>query len=370
MSIHDPRLSKSDSSARIAPGVYFGLDESLYHADPALGSGDVRALHTCPMYYWQNSAMNPHRVADEETPALLYGRALHKLVLEGRQAFVAAYTCAPEAADHPGCFVTVDDIKKALRDFGEKVSGNKPDLIARLKARAPDALIFDDIIARHAEDAQRSGKTILKRAMFEEVVTAAGFIAQDTRVAPAFQGGCPEISVFWERDGVPLKCRIDYLRFGRDADRRLLALNTDLKSFANQRGVAPERAVALAVAEYRLDMQAAHNTDGAGQIGALIQGGAVYGAERINPQWLDALASVRPEDHLWHWAFFQKDAPVALLRPAGAALVARGRKDVDSALQSYRDMMARFGAAWRHVDPMPDTSLDIGDMPAWFANAA
>lgn len=370
MSIHDRNLTTADSTARIAPGVYFSLPEEQYHTDPALGSGDIRKLFTCPMYYWRGSHMNPLREAGEETPALLFGRALHKLVLEGREAFVAAYTAAPEAADHPGCFVTVDDLKKALKDFGEKVTGNKPDLIARLKARAPDAVIFDDIVAAHAEDAQRTGKTVLKRAVLEEVIIAAGFIAQDKRVAPAFQGGRPEISVFWERDGVPLKCRIDYLRFGRSADRRLLALDTDLKSFSNSRDLPPEIAVRNAVAEYRLDMQAAHNLDGAGQIGRMIAEGKVYGGDGLNPQWLEALATVRSEDHFWHWAFYQKDAPVTILRSATPHLIARGRKDVETALQSYRDNMAAFGTSWHYVDPMADTSLDIADMPAWMSHAA
>jgi hypothetical protein len=370
MSIHDRNLTSSDSTARIAPGVYFSLPEDRYHADPALGSGDIRKLFTCPMYYWRTSHMNPMREAGEETPALLFGRALHKLVLEGREAFVAAYTCAPEAADHPGCFITVDDIKRALKDLGEKVTGNKPELIARLKARAPDAVILDDILAAHAEQAQRAGQTVLKRAVFEEVVIAAGFIAADKRVAPAFQGGRPEISVFWEQDGVPLKCRIDYLRFGRSADRRLLALDTDLKSFANQRDMPPEIAVRNAVAEYRLDIQAAHNLAGAAQIGRLIAEGKVFGGEGINPQWLEALGTVQPEDHFWHWAFYQKDAPVTILRSATPHLIARGRRDVETALRAYRDNMAAFGTQWRYVDPMADMSLDVTDMPAWMDRAA
>ncbi len=358
------------TGARIAPGVYFGLDERAYHADAALGSGDIRALYTCPMYYWTGSAMNPHRVAAEETPALLFGRALHALVLEGREAFLARYLPAPEASDFPGCLVTVDDIKAALRDAGEKLTGNKPDLIARLKAARPGAVILDEVLAEHAARAEASGATIVKRAMFEQVIAAGGHIAGDSRVAPAFQGGCPEISVFWEADGVPLKCRLDYLRFGRAQDRRLIGLATDLKSFANQRGLPPERAVAAAIAEYRLDMQAAHNLDGAGRIPDMIRSGAVFGAERINADWLTALSRLGAGDFVWHWAFYQKDAPVTLLRSAGPALVRGADRAVEQARQSYRDNMQAYGTAWRYSDPMPDMAIDAQDMPAWLANAA
>ena len=30
------------------PGIYFGLDEDEYHADPSLGSSDVRRLRNVP----------------------------------------------------------------------------------------------------------------------------------------------------------------------------------------------------------------------------------------------------------------------------------------------------------------------------------
>lgn len=365
-----PTTAATTKAQRIAPGVYFNLPEELYHADPALGSGDVRRLYTCPMYYWRESAMNPFHTGTDETPALLFGRALHKIVLEGRAAFEAAYTVAPEVADHPGCLDTVDDLKRALKAVGEKVSGNKPDLLDRVRATVPSAVIFDDIMAAYQAKCAATGATSLKRAVYEQVITAAGFIAGDPRVAPAFQGGRPEISVFWERDGVPLKCRLDYLRFGRNPDRSLCALLTDLKSFANQRDLPPERAVAAAIPEYRLDMQAAHNTDGASCIPDLIKAGLVFGADTVNAKWLEALTTLGAGDWHWHWAFFQKDAPVTLLRPATPALVAHGRKAIETALQAYRDNMAAFGTTWRYVDPMPDNALDLTDMPAWFANAA
>jgi len=370
MTIMTTLKSLAPTGTRIAPGVYFGLPEFAYHDDPALGSGDIRRLHTCPMYYWRESAMNPMRARDADTPALIFGRALHKLVLEGRAAFEAAYTSAPVPADHPGCLITVDDIKDALRALGEKLTGNKPELVARLKAANPAAVIFDDILNRHAAEAARTGATILPRAVYEQVIVAGGFVAADPYVAPAFQGGRAEISVFWDDAGVPRKARLDYIRLGRNKDRRLVALSTDLKSFANQRDLPPERAVAAAIAEYRLDMQAAHNLDGAAQIAGFIKSGKVTGADGISPKWLEALTTLEPADWLWHWAFFQKDAPVCLLRPAGATLISHGRAAVASALNSYRENMQAFGTAWRYVDPMPENALDLGDLPAWFSNAA
>lgn len=373
MTLHDHLMSTTSATAieRLMPGVYFGLDETTYHADPALGSGDLRDIARCPMYYWQKSNMNPMRAQDVDTPALLYGRALHKLVLEGRQAFVGAYTAAPEASDHPGCLETATQITAALKELGVKgYSGKaKAEVAAMLKAANPGAVILDDIVAAHAAEAQRTGKTILKRDVFNDVVIAAGSISQNPAIARAFQGGRPEVTVVWEDDGVMRKARIDYIRLGRH-DGRLVAAATDLKSFVNQRSIAPERAVAFAVTEYRLDMQAAHNIDGARMIPSLIAAGRVFGASDVSADWLKALSSIAPDAWLWYWAFFQKDAPVSMLRHAKPGLITSGKRSVDAALQSYREHMAAFGAEWRYADPMPDQCLDVGDMPAWYANAA
>ena len=73
------------------PGIYFGLDENAYHADPALGSTDMKKLAESPPDYWFESSHNPMREPSEDTPSRLFGRAVHKFVLEGRGAFESTY---------------------------------------------------------------------------------------------------------------------------------------------------------------------------------------------------------------------------------------------------------------------------------------
>lgn len=376
MTAHVPTLTAT-AGARLAPGVYFNMPDTRYHADPALGSGDVRDLKTCAMYYWQHSAMNPLRDADTDTPDLLFGRALHKIVLEGRTAFEAAYAVTPSAADFPGALDTAADLTrelKALKDAGAPIArttGKKEDLVALLKAAKPDAVILDEVLAKHAADCAQRGAVTLKREVYERVIAAAAHIAGNPRIAAAFQAGRPEVTVIWEADGVPCKARLDYIRLGRPASGRLTAVVTDLKSFSNSRGIAPERAIALAVAEYRLDMQAAHYMEGLRHIPAMITAGMVSGAAGIDPKWLAALASLEADDVLFFWSFFQKDAPgVTMLRQAAPNLIKTGLRDVQSAYQTYRDNLAAFGTNWRFVDPMADASLDVGDMPRWLADAA
>src|ERR1700730_13177092 len=57
-----------------APGVYFNLPMADYHADPSLGSTDLKALLVHPACYWQRSHMNPERRDDSDSPAKKIGR--------------------------------------------------------------------------------------------------------------------------------------------------------------------------------------------------------------------------------------------------------------------------------------------------------
>ena len=43
------------------PGVYFNLPAADYHADPSLGSSDLKRLLQAPAVYWWHSHMNPER---------------------------------------------------------------------------------------------------------------------------------------------------------------------------------------------------------------------------------------------------------------------------------------------------------------------
>lgn len=66
----------------LTPGLYFGLDEEIYHADPALGRSELMWLLEDVGVYWTNSRMNPARKKWEVDGAMRLGKALHCLLLE------------------------------------------------------------------------------------------------------------------------------------------------------------------------------------------------------------------------------------------------------------------------------------------------
>lgn len=351
-------------------GLHFNLPDKQYHADPALGSGDIRDLAKCPIYYWAKSWMNPFRDEDDDTDALLFGRALHKLVLEGGAAFERSFARLPTLADYPGALRTADEIRAHLKAAGQKISGLKAELAQRLKSVNPEAVIFDDVIADFEASCIATGRSILKAATYDHVVGAAAFIAQDERVRAAFQGGRSEVTVIHEHNGVRLKARFDYMRLGKLGDKRI-GLVTDLKSFANIMGASPERAVMQSIASTRLDIQAAAYLKAASKIGEFIRAGQVFGADGIKQDWLAAFASIEPGHWQFFWVFYQKDAPVSLLRMTDpqSPMIEAANMEVARAIDAYTENMKTFGVNWRFVDPMADPRVDSSDLPRWMTGA-
>lgn len=366
----DPAPVDASFSIETQPeGLYFGLDETTYHSDKSLGSGSIRQLAKCPVYYWRDSWMNPLREDEAETPALLFGRALHCLVLEGPDEFKARYWRDVTPDDRPDALVLASDILGRLReipvdvrnDLGIKLSGSKDVLIGYLKSYDPAAVIWDDIVTQHADAARQTGATILKPNIYGEIVQAAEYILAEPRVSAAFQNGVPEISLFWSLDGVPMKARLDYTRLGKGG----VGIVTDLKSFANVMEQSPERAVGQAITKTRLDVQMAAYMDGIRRIPQWIADGKVFGADDIEPAWIEALGEVK--DWRWFWCFYEKGLPVSMMRSVrvGSSLHDCGAATLSRALQAYRDNMDAFGTEWRFIDPIPDPVVDMQDLPAW-----
>ena len=61
-----------------------------YHADPAISKSDLDQIHRSPMH-WQYRKTHP----PEQTPALLVGSAVHKMILEP-SGFADEFAVAPE----------------------------------------------------------------------------------------------------------------------------------------------------------------------------------------------------------------------------------------------------------------------------------
>lgn len=298
------------------PGIYFNLPDDHYHADRALGSTDIRrVLRSAPDFWW-HSALNPLRPADNPTPQQLFGKAVHLCILEGVTAFTANY--AP---------TSFSGATTAGKDERKKIAAE--------------------------------GKTPLKRDEYDRIVVAEAMIRANPNLADAFSNGRSEVSVFWEADGVPMKCRFDFLK-----PRSIV----DLKSIRNSMGIDFVECCRRRFADGRYDIQAEHYREGRMQMRGLLQAGKVHGPH--DPKWLERVAG-NPE-FAFVFVFWQaEDAPITWscsLSP-GNPILETGRRDIEYALKRYREFMQKFGpdTAWVLADPV--TEIDINELPAWWARA-
>lgn len=283
------------------PGIYFGLDESIYHSAPALGSSGVMDMLISPLDCWVNSRLNPDYV-DEKTKAMIIGSALHRRLLEPDR-FQAMYACAPDIADYPGAVDGGDNLKALCKELGLKVGGKISDLCERLLDADPNLKLWPVIKAEALKEI--GDKILLSAADAADIERAAKFVTAHPTAAKAITGGQSEVSVFWldEETGLPLKCRPDYMK---------TKAAITLKSFTNSLGKPITVAAASAVALNRYHVQEAFYMVGVEQAKKLLRTHKskvihVYGDAVVSDDWLLAFAACERHAHIF---LFIEQGPV------------------------------------------------------------
>lgn len=326
----------SPDHSRIDPGVYFGLDETTYHSDPALGSTDIRLLRNAPYDWYWHRIHNQHVPQDDEDGAWVsesdlieedsqairkndgraVGTAIHLFVLAGKDEFARRYMRRPAHIN--------------------KLSENKARQIAV------------------------NGEKIMHHEDYDRAVIASAAILANPKISGAFRGGFPEVSVFWigEFEGrkIPLKARFDFLK---------PAATVDLKSIRNSQERPFVDACLHRIADKRYDIQAEHYCEGRRQMRSLVAAGEVHGCPDHGLLWRIA----EPEQAVFAFVFFQTNgAPLTLARkisPANPMLVT-ARDDIDAALAQYVTIAERFGfdTPWLLEEEVEE--LHAEDLPPWY----
>lgn len=259
------------------PGMYFGLPMEAYLADPSLHASGIKDLLVSPLAYWVRSSFNPNKIPDEDTAAKARGRAYHKLILEGQAAFDATYCVAP--AKPANALDTVAEIRKHAEAKGYKLKGTaKADVIASFREIDKHTPIWDEIWTQW-DVMQRGGREIIDPELWQQLAMARMVIDKMPSVKDAFRNGMSEVSLFWVRDdGVPMKCRFDYLNTSI----------VDLKSFANIMDKDIESAVYYEITRNRYHIQAEVYRDGLRAMKALYRrdGPAIVKTGTVSPEWL------------------------------------------------------------------------------------
>lgn len=119
------------------PGVYLGVSNEDYHADPAIGSTSIKALLKSPLTYWYNSWMNPMKPEKNVTQAMKFGTAYHTYMLEPERFL---YNIKPgKTTTVEGCLAQGE--MDAIEAMAAQIHRNKYHL-ALIKNGYPEVSVF------------------------------------------------------------------------------------------------------------------------------------------------------------------------------------------------------------------------------------
>lgn len=325
----------------IPPGIYLGMSDSTYHADPALGSSKQKRLAVDPTEF-QFEELHGE---EKDTAQLFWGRALHVRVLEGRQAFADRYFTALNAADYDGkdgrpkALFSMNDLRTHAKMFDIKGGKTKQELAGLIRQHDEHTLIWDELVADHAK--RNEGRTPIDPKIMEQIERAASWMQVDPFLAPVmtdgtFSAGFPEVSVFAEDNGVRTKARLDFL---------MSHAIVDLKSFRPIFKQGMERAAVRAIERERYDFQPAAYKRTIEMARPLIEAGHIFGADDDKQKEAVAKALLR-KDLKWIWVLVKATgAPQPLVREfdLNSFIFKTAEMQIEDALQRYRELMAEHG---------------------------
>lgn len=299
------------------PGAYPDVPEEEYFALPAVNASTLKVMGRSAAH----CKARLDGLLDKTTPAQAIGKALHAAVLEPAR-FPLDFMPDPLAADH-GAMTDSASYKTKAKLLGEKVTGTKAELKARILAADPDARFWDDLYPTLVE-----GRTPLNERDWAMCQSVMASIAANEKAAKAFSNGRAELTLVWrdQSTGLLCKARLDYYRED-------IGIVFDLKSTVDAR-VHP---VQRDIEKYAYHVSAAHYQNGLLALG-LPAGG-------------------------FGWVFIEKEPPFAQgLYFADADMLFTGRE----LCREYLDAFAECRAT--DVWPSYPGQFSTIELPAWAVN--
>lgn len=369
----------------LADGVWLNLMEAPYFEQNRLGSTDLCKLFLRREGWWWQSRMNPAHDAKRK-PAMDFGKALHKAVLEGPAAFNASIFVAPDketlrALHGDKVCITVKDMVTALEKRGmhPKANESKDWFIAYCKQRAPDLILWDSVQAQAERDA--AGKILLSAGEKRDIELMARIVHNHADIGELFQYGpsnkpLAEVTILYtDEHGLRRRVRLDLL----------LPQNIiDLKTIGNpgNRKLAFHAGEHVASLAYHIQM--ADHLLARRWMLKFIQSGRVFDGhpedlrtQESDNRFLDQVAWLKrfPADAPtsdYAWIFYQRpdpkagDAPIVFPwgEDLGGDLHRRGIRCRREAIATFRRCMEQFGPnePWTRVEPL-HTSADDARVP-------
>lgn len=175
------------------PCAIRGMPIDVYHKHPALSESGLKTLLDCPARYYYKYISGEYEY--KEKPSFKIGKACHKYILEGENAFKKEYWHNPYSE------YTKPEILRILK---EKYNYNAPKTM-------PVSDLMDILLKNEGIE---PSPIHLNKNELNQVIGTARAIKNNKKAYNAFhQKGESEISLFWidEETGILLKCRPDFL---------------------------------------------------------------------------------------------------------------------------------------------------------------
>lgn len=345
-------------------GIHFGLHKDFYLADPGIGSTSHKEM-VADLTDFQYQRLHGPARADSE--ALIRGELLHTRVLEGHTEVDKRFAIAPNKADYPNALITMSDLRDKCREIGVKPGTTKAAAIEAIRRFDDDIEIWDEI---EGDFIRANGhKMIVKPDLMTWADIAADWMARDAILSKhmrdgVFTGGEPEVSVFFEHNGIRLKARLDFIN---------PVAVIDLKTYAPRiRPMPYKEQVITAICSFRYDLQAVHYRRAWHAAKDFVNSGDVYyhGLTVMNVP-----ALFERDAPKWLWVFVKSiGAPQTVvvewteMRAALSWGSAVGESEVT--LAHYAKMMKDFGPDADWPVSRPPIILEDADFPVWFGTGA
>ena len=217
-------------------GIYFNLPEAEYHAVDALSKSLIKKSMISSADAYQAIYGEPK----EPTSAMIYGSAIHKLILEGREKFEAEYCKGFDKREFPDALDTVADLKAWLdsEEIEYKKSSSKSVLSAMVADAQETCAVQCELIdvLKHKHQRKSEGKTELSSYDFDQIIKREWIAENYDFGGKRFN----EVSLFWFDEYLECECkaRLDAVVFTKDGP-----VIWDLKSFTNVSGKEINRCV-------------------------------------------------------------------------------------------------------------------------------
>lgn len=185
-------------------GTISGVPNEVYHqCDGLSASGLVKMGQSIAHYF--HSKENK-----EKTPQLEFGSLVHEVILEPNLS-LKKYALPFSSEKYPNALKTTADIKSRLQELKLKVTGTKPELIARLLEADPGAQVLD--LLKEKYEMENKDRTIISEQNFKGLEEIISKIRAQPYFMAFFKKGISEQTFFWtdQETGLLCKCKVDFL---------------------------------------------------------------------------------------------------------------------------------------------------------------